>query len=420
MNMKITRDYIPHFVDRHSYIQFDSDVYTLCIDGDNPIKLNVNYLTKQLLEQVDGTCTVEQITHAFNQANNLNLSIDTIINIFDKQLVGYGIFGEHDIEKIKVKDNYLSLRINLIPARAVAKVTPFLTFFFDARVFVVLFAVSLVFLGSTFALDQNIRAIYQDSSLQLVSSFIVVVYVSLLFHEFGHAAACDKFGARSGAIGFGFYMFTPVFYADVTDAWRLKRYQRLIVDFGGIYMQMLICTTLTLIYYITGNKTLLYASFVIGISIVGNLNPFLRYDGYWALSDLLMISNLKEKSMRTLGLFFGMITGINKNWVYTKQVLFLLIYGLLSLGVLVGFLGYMVFFNNTSIIYFPINVVSFFKSILFNFKQTDFNWLKHRVVELFFPSVFYYMLIKSIIVTIKTRFLERNRAVKQRTEAIAI
>jgi hypothetical protein len=34
-----------------------------------------------------------------------------------------------------------------------------------------------------------------------------------------------------------------------------------------------------------------------------NLNPFLLYDGYWALGDVLGITNLREKSTKELKQF---------------------------------------------------------------------------------------------------------------------
>ncbi|UOQ72929.1 hypothetical protein [Hymenobacter cellulosilyticus] len=416
--MEISKEYVPQLAEQHSYVQFDKNTYVLCIDGITPIKLNVNQLTKSLLEQIDGNRNLEDITYAFNRANQVNFSVEDIISIFNKQLVGYGIFDTDNLDRIKAQDEYLKLRMTLLPAWVVKKITPFLTFLFSVKLFVVLFVASLVFLAANFAFNIDIQAIYHDSNPKLLGVLVSVVYLSLLLHEFGHAAACERFGANSGAIGFGFYVFTPVFYADVTDTWRLKRHERLIVDFGGIYMQLLMCVLLTIAFYLTREKALLYISFVIGLSVAANLNPLLRYDGYWALSDALNISNLKGKSMTALGKFFGMCIGINKNWDHSRRALFLTAYGLVSAGAFIAFAGYMLFFNHHSLLNFPLNLYSFVHGLLFDFKQIDFFWLKSNIAKLFIPFVFYYMLIKSIIEGVRNKYFA-TRAPAQ-PEAVAL
>jgi len=416
--MDINNHYVPRFIEHYSYVAFDQNSYTLCLDGSRPIKLNINHLTKQLLDQVDGNRNLEEITRAFNATNHVNFSVEDIINVFTKQLIGYGIFSEDHTERIKVKDNYLKLRIQLIPAAWVQKITPFLTFLFGKKVFMVLLSASLSFLLFTLAFNLDIKDIYQDSDPRLLSLLVVVVYVSLLLHELGHAAACDKFGAKSGAIGFGFYAFTPVLYADVTDAWRLKKYQRLIVDFGGIYIQLLICTLLNVVYYFTGMKAFLYTSFVIGLSVAANLNPLLRYDGYWALSDLLNISNLKEKSTKAMRLFLGRMVGINKNWEPSKRSIFLTTYGLLSSGALMLFLVYMLVFNHQSILYFPIHLWSFLATILFDTQEVNFDWFKASVSGLFVPFLFYYMMIRVAVQTMRAKYVQYRNKNKQQAELI--
>ena len=62
-----------------------------------------------------------------------------------------------------------------------------------------------------------------------------LAYVSLAFHEGGHAAACRYGGGRPGAIGMGLYVVWPVFYTDVTDSYRFGRAGRLRTDLGGVY-----------------------------------------------------------------------------------------------------------------------------------------------------------------------------------------
>ena len=55
---------------------------------------------------------------------------------------------------------------------------------------------------------------------------------SSLIHELGHASACHYFQIPHGNIGFGLYLNIPVFYTDVSQAWKLTRRERFLINIG--------------------------------------------------------------------------------------------------------------------------------------------------------------------------------------------
>ncbi len=116
--------------------------------------------------------------------------------------------------------------------------------------------------------------------------------LSLLCHELGHASACARFGARPGGIGCTFYWFHPAFYSDVTAAWKLPRAQRVVVDLGGIYFQLLFAATCAGVQGVVDAPALSTAISMILFSCAVSLNPFFRFDGYWVLSDALGVTRL--------------------------------------------------------------------------------------------------------------------------------
>lgn len=124
--------------------------------------------------------------------------------------------------------------------------------------------------------------------------------LSLLVHELGHAAACLRQGAPPGAIGAALYLIYPALYTDVTAAWRLRRWQRVIVDVGGAYTQLLVGALFVLAYQLTGWLPWAAASWMIAISCLFALNPVFRFDGYWALADALGVTNLEHQPRRLL------------------------------------------------------------------------------------------------------------------------
>jgi len=128
----------------------------------------------------------------------------------------------------------------------------------------------------------------------------VMLVLSGLAHEWGHLSACHRYGGRSGIVGIGIYIFSPVLYVDVSDTWRLTRRQRLGVDLGGIYFQVLTTLALFVGFWVTRERIWLWGIMAVDLAVLSNLNPVLKLDGYWALSDLSGIPNLHARMSKYL------------------------------------------------------------------------------------------------------------------------
>lgn len=124
--------------------------------------------------------------------------------------------------------------------------------------------------------------------------------LSLLVHELGHASACARFGARPSDVGLAVYLIYPAFYSDVTRAWRLPRWQRVVVDLGGAYFQILIGVVFTLAFAATGHLAFAAAVWMIVVSCLFSLNPVFRFDGYWVVADALGVTRLDREPTRLL------------------------------------------------------------------------------------------------------------------------
>ena len=121
---------------------------------------------------------------------------------------------------------------------------------------------------------------------------------SLLAHELGHAAACQRFGAPPDDVGFTVYWIFPAFYSDVTAAWSLDRRQRVVVDLGGVFFQLAVGAGYWLAYLLTGWLPLAAAFGLILWGCLLALNPFFKLDGYWLLSDALGVPRLSDQPRR--------------------------------------------------------------------------------------------------------------------------
>ena len=125
-------------------------------------------------------------------------------------------------------------------------------------------------------------------------------------HEFGHAFAVKAFGGEVHVMGVMLLVVTPLPYVDASSAssFRSKK-QRLIVGASGMMVETFVAT-LALILWLNVEPGLISAIlynivFLASVStILFNANPLLRFDGYYILSDLIEIPNLRTRSMRYL------------------------------------------------------------------------------------------------------------------------
>ena len=123
---------------------------------------------------------------------------------------------------------------------------------------------------------------------------LILIAVSGFFHELGHAAALMRYGGRPGEIGIGIYIASIVAYSNVNEAWRLKSYERLVVDFGGIYFQSIFAAIITAVFYLTKNNALFYTSVCLGLGVITNCLPVLKLDGYWVACDYFNVDNINR------------------------------------------------------------------------------------------------------------------------------
>ena len=130
---------------------------------------------------------------------------------------------------------------------------------------------------------------------------IVIVVIKTL-HELSHAYTARAQGVRVRSMGIVFFVLWPIPYTDVTDAWRLKsRKKRLAIGFAGIALELVLAGLSLLGWALTPPGLLrslffLVSSVTLISTLIANLNPAMRFDGYYLLSDLWGIDNLRQRA----------------------------------------------------------------------------------------------------------------------------
>ena len=133
-----------------------------------------------------------------------------------------------------------------------------------------------------------------------------VLGVTKIIHEFGHGLLCKHYGGECHEMGVMFLVLTPCLYCNVSDSWMLpNKYHRAAIGAGGIYLELIMATIATYIWWFTEpgllNHLALRVMFICSIStVLFNGNPLLRFDGYYILSDLIEIPNLRTKASKIL------------------------------------------------------------------------------------------------------------------------
>jgi putative peptide zinc metalloprotease protein len=200
--------------------------------------------------------------------------------------------------------NYLFFRVPLFrPQRALEAVLPTIAFLFWRATFLVFASIGLIgFYLVSRQWDAFLSTFHQFLTWEGGIAFALALIVVKALHELGHAVTAVRFGCRIPTIGIAFMLMTPLFYTDVSDAWRLpSRRQRLLIDAAGIIVEIWIACVATLLWAFLPDGTVRGVAFVLAtagwvMSLGLNLNPFMRFDGYYILCDLLGIENLQSRA----------------------------------------------------------------------------------------------------------------------------
>lgn len=227
------------------------------------------------------------------------------------------------------------VRLRLIPQQIAIKVGSVLGALYHPYLSLVLVGI----IGTSIFSLMHHRLRFEFNDTTFLYSYLLFI-VSLVFHEFGHASACTRFGTQPSDIGFTIYLIYPAFYSDVSAAWRLSRWQRVVVDLGGNYFQLVIGSMFLGAYYLTHWEPFRLVMVMIISAALFSLNPIFKFDGYWVLADMLGVTNLAKQPVRLAKHFYNRLSGRASEAIpWPKPVTAVLIlYSLMSFGIWGAFL----------------------------------------------------------------------------------
>ena len=139
--------------------------------------------------------------------------------------------------------------------------------------------------------------------------YVGALVLAKLVHELGHAYTAKHHGTAVPSLGVAFIVLWPVLYTDNTDAWQVpSRRARMSMVAAGVLAELALAVVATLLWHVLPDGPARSACFVLATvtwvgSVMINLSPFMRFDGYYLLSDFLDVPNLQPRAF-ALGRWF--------------------------------------------------------------------------------------------------------------------
>jgi len=181
-------------------------------------------------------------------------------------------------------------------------------FFYTKPVLAIMFVLAVLGSGAFIYLLATQKYSVIAGASSSVGAGVILLYVAHMFalfiHEGGHAYTCKSYGRTIRKSGVMIYYGFFAFYVDSTDIWMEKRGPRIMVSFGGPFTGFVLGGVASLIAVFSPwtffNGWLYQFAFLIIVDSVMNLNPLLKWDGYYILMDWLEIPNLRTRALNFL------------------------------------------------------------------------------------------------------------------------
>ena len=200
--------------------------------------------------------------------------------------------------------NYLFFRLPLIrPQVWLASMLPWLAWIFTKTTAWSIVALSLIGLFLA-ARDWGVFAstVVDHMTLSGVVGYMVALVFAKALHEIGHAVTATRYGVRVAHMGVAMLVMFPMLYTDTSESWKLtKPRQRLAIASAGILVELALAGLATLAWSLAPDGGFKNAMFFLAttswlLTLLVNASPFMRFDGYFILTDILDFPNLHERS----------------------------------------------------------------------------------------------------------------------------
>ena len=200
--------------------------------------------------------------------------------------------------------NYLFFRMPLFrPAAMLDRCAPYVKWVFDPRFWLAIVCTALF--GLYLASREWEQFLHTFSAYNGVAGFLgigLALSFAKVLHELGHAFTAQRFGCRVPTMGVAFLVMIPVLYTDTNEAWKLPgKRERLAIAAAGMLSELALAAVATVAWSFLPDGPLRAGVFMLAtttwvVTLGINASPFMRFDGYFLLSDWLDMPNLHSRA----------------------------------------------------------------------------------------------------------------------------
>ncbi len=275
------------------------------MDGERTVQQIVDALR---LEFGDGAPGQEEVIALLASLHRADLLQTDVAPDLDELAARRGLFRRMRLKQYL--GNPLSLKIPLLdPDRLLEALLPWLRPLFSpwgALLWAATVATGIVLAAMRWpALTHDLA----DRVLALENLVVIwfVFPVVKALHELGHGLAVKRQGGQVREMGVMLLVLVPVPYVDASAAAAVRsRATRMGIGFAGVAVEFLLAALAMVVWDLVEAGPVRAVCFNVmligGVStVLFNLNPLMRYDAYYILSDFLEIPNLGQRSTAYLG-----------------------------------------------------------------------------------------------------------------------
>lgn len=200
--------------------------------------------------------------------------------------------------------NYLFFRIPLIRPQTFLQATlPWVRVVFTPAFAIAVLLMSLMGVGlAARQWDVFLTTLIDSWSWEGILGYAVALCVAKSLHELGHAYTATRYGVRVAHMGIAFIVLWPMLYTDTSESWKLSdRTERFRIAAAGVITELGLAGVATLCWSLAPEGAFKSACFFLAavswvLTLAINASPFMRFDGYFLLSDALDVPNLHARA----------------------------------------------------------------------------------------------------------------------------
>ena len=280
----------------------------------------------QMLTLFDNEKTLEQLVETFNRrSERYEFDLEALQDIYDsckdlqllkrtRQEETAALLERNREERrkkiLQAKGSLLFLRFHLVDPNAFFnRIIDRIRFLWSptaVRWQIALVAIAFIlvlFQGERFLQDFNRIYLSNQGNLGGLLTIWFIALGAIALHECGHGLTCKYYGGDVHDMGFLFLAFQPCLYCNVNDAWLFEhKRHKIYVALAGVWVELLLAALAALLWLLIDvSNPLGFVAFVLmtistASSLFINLNPLLKFDGYYILTDMLEMENLRQNA----------------------------------------------------------------------------------------------------------------------------